>query len=63
MGLPVLILAALAALAPPAPEMTTIRAGLVIDRNTTLRRGVHSIATPVLKRPSSRFAAPTSIST
>jgi hypothetical protein len=35
----VLIVAALAVMAPSAQETTVIRAGLVIDRNTTLRPG------------------------
>ena len=43
MRISVLIVVALAVMAPSAQETTVIRAGLVIDRNTTLRRGAYRI--------------------
>ncbi len=43
MRIPFLILAALSLMPPLAEGTTVIRAGLVIDRNTSLRRGVYRI--------------------
>ena len=52
MGLPVLILAALGVMPPPAAQGTTvIRAGLVIERNTPLRRGTYRIQSTSLEAP------------
>ena len=51
MGVPVLLAAALAVLSPLVPDAEPIRAGLVIDRNTTLRRGIYRIASAGLEAP------------
>ena len=51
MSFPVLIVAALAAIPLVAQDTTTIRAGLVIDRNTTLRRGAYRIQSANLGAP------------
>ena len=51
MRISVLIVAALAVLAAFAQDTTVIRAGLVIERNPTLRRGVYRIASANIGAP------------
>lgn len=51
MRVPVLILAALVVVPASARDTTMIRAGLVIDRNTTLRRGAYRIQSANLGTP------------
>ncbi|HQX64114.1 MAG TPA: right-handed parallel beta-helix repeat-containing protein, partial [Thermomicrobiales bacterium] len=51
MGIAVLILAALAVAPALAQDTTVIRAGLVIERNTTLRRGTYRIQSANIGAP------------
>lgn len=51
MRVPVLIVAALSVTPLAAQDTTVIRAGLVIDRNTTLRRGAYRIQSASLEAP------------
>lgn len=51
MRIPALLAAALAVMAPFAQGSTVIRAGLVIDRSTTLRRGAYRIPSASLEAP------------